>query len=124
MLAIPVLACSAAYAVAEVFKWRATLQSKLHEARQFYVVLTIATLLGIALNFIGLDPIRALFWSAVVNGVVAAPVMILVMLMSNNKKLVGDFELPHYLEILGWTATGAMVCASLAFLVSLILPMY
>jgi NRAMP (natural resistance-associated macrophage protein)-like metal ion transporter len=124
MLAVPVLACSAAYAVAELFRWHASLESKPRQAREFYAILTIATLLGIALNFVGLDPIRALFLSAVVNGLVAAPVMILVMLMSNNKRLVGEFVLPSYLRILGWTATAVMVCASLTFLGSLILPMH
>ena len=75
LLAVPVLAGSAAYAVAESFKWPIGLGRKLLEARGFYMILTIATLLGVMLNFTSIDPIKALFWSAVINGVIAVPIM-------------------------------------------------
>jgi NRAMP (natural resistance-associated macrophage protein)-like metal ion transporter len=120
MLAVPVLAGSAAYAVAETFRWRASLESKPSQAREFYLVLSAATILGIFLNFVGIDPIRALYWSAVVNGVVAVPLMFILMLMSTNKTVVGDFALPAYLRTLGWIATGIMLLASLGFLGSTI----
>lgn len=120
MLAVPVLAGSAAYAVAEFFDWRASLEQKPEQAPKFYGVLVVATITGVVLNFVGIDPIRALFWSAVVNGVVAVPLMFLIMLMSTNSKIVHQFRLPSYLRIMGWVATGAMLIASLFFAVSTI----
>ena len=82
MLAIPVLAGSAAYAVSETFGWRASLESKPHRARKFYTVIAVSTVLGVALTLIGLDPIRALFLSALVNGLLAVPLMLLLMMIS------------------------------------------
>jgi NRAMP (natural resistance-associated macrophage protein)-like metal ion transporter len=120
MLAVPVLAGSAAYAVAELFHWRASLEQKPGQAPKFYGVLAIATIAGVGLNFFGIDPIRALFWSAVVNGVVAVPLMFLVMFMSANPAIVQQFRLPTYLRIVGWIATGAMLAASLFFIASII----
>jgi Mn2+/Fe2+ NRAMP family transporter len=116
LLAIPVLAGSAAYAVAESFRWRASLESKPRDARRFYLVLAAATILGVLLNFIGLDPIRGLFLSAVVNGVVAVPLMVLLMLMSSNRAVVGKFSLPAHLRAIGWIATVVMLVASLVFM--------
>ncbi len=116
MLAIPVLAGSAAYAVSELFGWRASLESKPRQARKFYYVLSAATILGVCLNFAGMNPIRALFLSAVVNGVVAVPMMFLLMLMSQKPAIVGKFVLPRYLRVVGWIATGVMLVASLGFL--------
>jgi Mn2+/Fe2+ NRAMP family transporter len=118
LLAIPILAGSAAYAVAETFRWRASLESEPRQAPKFYMVLAAATIIGISLNFFGMDPIRALFWSAVINGVVAVPLMVTVMLMSANKTIAGKFPLPRYLRIIGWSATAVMFLASLAFIVS------
>ena len=116
MLAVPVLAGSAAYAVSELFGWRASLESKPRHARKFYYVLSAATILGVCLNFAGMNPIRALFLSAVVNGVVAVPMMFLLMLMSQKPAIVGKFVLPRYLRVVGWIATGVMLVASLGFL--------
>jgi Mn2+/Fe2+ NRAMP family transporter len=120
LLAVPVLAGSAAYAVSETFRWRASLENKPGKAPRFYGVLSAATILGMSLNFFGLDPIRALYWSAVVNGIVAVPLMFVLMFMSNNEKIVGQFRLPPLLRIFGWTATAVMLLASLSFLASLV----
>jgi Mn2+/Fe2+ NRAMP family transporter len=120
LLAIPVLAGSAAYAVAEAFRWRASLESKPEQAPKFYLVIAGATLLGLLLNFAGLDPIRALYWSAIVNGVAAAPLMGLLMVMSANRNVVREFTLPLYLQIAGWIATAVMLVASVAFLASMV----
>jgi Mn2+/Fe2+ NRAMP family transporter len=120
MLAVPVLAGSAAYAVAELFHWRASLDHKPGQAPKFYGVLAIATTAGVCLNFFGIDPIHALFWSAVVNGVVAVPLMFLIMAMSANPAIVQQFRLPAHLRIVGWVATGAMFIASLFFVASTI----
>lgn len=116
MLAVPVLTGSAAYAVSETFRWHASLERKPHQARRFYLVLALATVTGIVLNFVRIDPIRALYWSAVLNGVVSAPLMVILMLMSSNRAVVGKFVLPKYLRILGWTATGIMIVVSVGFL--------
>jgi len=117
MLAIPVLAGSAAYAVSELFKWRASLESKPSHARKFYYLISAATVVGTFLSLIGFNPIRALFLSALFNGLVAVPFMLLLMLISVNPEIVGRFHLPLYLRLLGWIATGLMAAASLGFIV-------
>jgi NRAMP (natural resistance-associated macrophage protein)-like metal ion transporter len=116
MLAVPILTGSAAYAVSETFRWRASLESKPNRAPKFYRFLTAATLVGIVMNFVGIDPIRALYWSAVINGVVSVPLMVILMFMSGNRAVVGDFVLPTYLRVVGWIATAIMLFASLGFL--------
>jgi len=118
MLAVPVLAGSAAYAVSELFHWHASLEAKARRAPKFYSLLTVATLVGVGLNLVGIDPMRALFWSAVVNGIVAVPLMFLIMFMSSNRAVVKQFSLPRYLRIAGWIATVVMLLASVLFLVS------
>jgi Mn2+/Fe2+ NRAMP family transporter len=118
LLAVPVLAGASGYAVAETFRWRASLESKPKRAPEFYLVIGAATALGLCLNFIGMNPIRALYWSAVINGVVAVPLMILLMIMSANSKIVGKFALTSYLRTMGWIATSIMLLASLGFMFS------
>ena len=114
LLAVPVLAGSAAYAVAESFDWRIGLGRELMEARGFYLILTIATLLVVALNFTSIDPIKALFWSAVINGVIAVPIMAVMMLMAARADVMGQFVVTPRLRILGWLATAVMALAVLA----------
>jgi len=116
MLAVPVLAGSAGYAVSELFHWRASLRRKAHEVPQFYTVISLATAIGVGLNFVGLDPIKALYWSAVLNGVASAPLMIVLMKLSDDPKTVQQFRLPQYLRVLGWLATMVMISASLFLL--------
>ena len=116
LLAVPVLAGSAAYGVAETFKWRASLETRPRQAPKFYAVLSGATILGVLLNFWGLDPIRALYWSAILNGITAVPFMFVLMSLANNRAVVGKFTLPGYLRILGWVATGVMTVASFGVL--------
>jgi NRAMP (natural resistance-associated macrophage protein)-like metal ion transporter len=119
LLAIPVLAGSAAYGVAEAFRWRASLESEPKQAPKFYFIIAAATGIGLLLNFAGLDPIRALYWSAIINGIAAAPLMAMLMVMSANPAVVREFTLPPYLRIVGWIATAVMLIASLAFLASM-----
>ena len=95
LLAVPVLAGSAAYAMAESFDWRIGLGRKPLDARAFYAILIFATLLGVALNFTPIDPIRALFWSAVINGVIVAPLMMVIMRMVARPSVMGQFVAPH-----------------------------
>ena len=111
MLAIPVLAGSAAYAVAETFRWRRGLDRKPREARGFYAIVALATLGGTALTFSPIDPIRALFWSAVINGVISVPVLIVMMLLAGNAKVMGKFVSSPRLKFVGWLATAVMAAA-------------
>ncbi len=119
LLAVPVLAGSAAYAVGETFRWTASLEKKPRDATKFYATIGVATVIGLVLNFIHLNPIKALFWSAVLNGVVAVPVMVLMMILTQNAKAMGKFTLPLYLRIGGWVATAVMLIASLGMFLSL-----
>ncbi|MHB8471637.1 MAG: NRAMP family divalent metal transporter [Gammaproteobacteria bacterium] len=113
MLALPILAGSAAYAVAETFRWRTGLGQVPHRAREFYMILSLAILLGVALNFTPLDPIKALFWSAVINGVIAVPFMVTVMLLAIKSEVMGRFVIRRRLQALGWLATAVMALAVL-----------
>ena len=116
---MPVLAGSAAYGVSEAFRWTASLEKKPRLAVKFYGTIGAATAIGLALNVVHLNPIKALFWSAVLNGVVAAPVMVLMMILARDAKLMGKFTLPLYLRVGGWIATAAMLIASLGMIVTL-----
>jgi NRAMP (natural resistance-associated macrophage protein)-like metal ion transporter len=119
LLAVPVLAGSAAYGVAEAFKWKASLESRPREAKRFYGVLAAATVIGLGLNFVGINPIRALFLAAVLNGVVATPLMVVTMLMAGNPRVMGQFTLPRRLRVAGWVATLVMLAASVGFFLTL-----
>jgi Mn2+/Fe2+ NRAMP family transporter len=116
LLAVPVLAGAAAYAVGESMRWRVGLQAKPRKAGKFYIALGSAILIGLSLNFIHLDPIKALFVAAVINGFLAAPVMAMMMFLTQNPKIMGEFSLPRYLRIFGWAGTFVMGVASIALL--------
>ena len=108
MLAVPVLAGATAYAVADSFGWRQGLDRKLFEAKEFYAIIAFATLGGVLLDFTPIDPIKALFWSAVINGVIAVPIMAVMMLMATRVEVMGQFVIKRRLKFLGWLATAAM----------------
>jgi NRAMP (natural resistance-associated macrophage protein)-like metal ion transporter len=114
LLAVPVLAGSAAYAVSETFGWVEGLDRKPREAKAFYATIALATLGGMVLNFSAIDPIKALFWAAVVNGVLATPLMIVMMLIATNGRIMGRLTLPLPLRISGWIATAIMALVSVA----------
>jgi NRAMP (natural resistance-associated macrophage protein)-like metal ion transporter len=116
MLAVPVLAGSVAYAVSELFAWRTGLDRPPAEAKLFYGTIALATLAGIVVNVVRLDPIRALYWSAVLNGLLAAPVMAVTMVIAMNPRVMGRLTLPPLLIVGGWLATAVMAAASLGFL--------
>ena len=118
MLAVPVLAGSAAYAVADVFQWRSGLDHTMAEAKGFYGVLVSATVVGTLVDFTSLDPIKALVWSAVANGVVAVPIMAVMMLLGTNRSILGEYTLTLRHRILGWFATGVMLAAVVAMIAS------
>jgi NRAMP (natural resistance-associated macrophage protein)-like metal ion transporter len=113
LLAVPVLAGSGGYALGEVLGWKTGLDRKWSQAKRFYGVIAAATLIGGLINFSGLDPIKALFWSAVINGVVAVPVMAMMMHMSSHRKIMGNFSLSPGLKIAGWLASTVMAAAAI-----------
>jgi len=119
LLAVPVLAGSAAYAVAEMLGRPASLDSKPLKARLFYGTIACTTLAGALLQSVGVNPVRALYWSAVVNGVLAAPLMALMMLIVTNPRAMGHLTLGRKGAMLGWAATALMAVATLLFFVSL-----
>ena len=115
LLAIPVLAGSASYAVAEIFGWRSGLDLPPRRARRFYAVLGGAILVGALLDALNVSAVRMMFLSAVVNGLLAAPLLVLVMLVGNNRKIMGRRVNDRWLNVLGWSATGVMTVATLLF---------
>jgi NRAMP (natural resistance-associated macrophage protein)-like metal ion transporter len=119
LLAVPVLGGSAAYAVGEALKLPTGLERHPLEAKGFYVVLAVATLIGLGLNFTPIDPIKALFWAAVANGITAPPVMAMLMLMTTNSQVMKQFTISRRLRILGWMATALMSAATLGFFLTL-----
>ena len=119
MLAVPILAGSAAYAVAESFRWPIGLGLQFAEARGFYAIVTVATLVGVALNFTSLSAVRALIWSAVINGVISVPIMAVMMLMAARPDIMGRFTIKRRLKVLGWLATLIMALAVAAMFFSM-----
>jgi len=116
LLAIPVLAGSAAYGVAEAFGWEATLEAKAPDAVGFYSIIAAATVIGFALGFTGIDAIHMLVWSAVLNGIVAVPIMAMMMVIVASPKLMGRFRARSWLIALGWVGTAIMAIAVIALL--------
>jgi NRAMP (natural resistance-associated macrophage protein)-like metal ion transporter len=119
LLAVPVLAGSASFAVAEIFSWRAGLDLKPRPAWRFYLVLAGAIVCGMVLDVFNTNPIRILFLSAVLNGLLAPPLMLLVMLVGNNRKIMGEDVNGFWLNLLGWLATAVMAAAAIAFFATL-----
>lgn len=113
LLAVPVLTGSAAFAVAETFGWRSGLDEKPRHAKKFYAVIVVSTLVGIGIDFIGINPISALYWTAVINGVIAPPLLIIVMLVSNNRKVMGPRVNGLGTNIVGWLAASIMFAAAI-----------
>jgi NRAMP (natural resistance-associated macrophage protein)-like metal ion transporter len=118
-LAVPVLAGSVAFAVAEIFGWKEGLENPPQRAAGFYSVIVAATLVGVLIDWSSINPIRALFWSAVLNGVAAVPLMIAMMVVASSPKVMGKFTESRSLLIFGWGATAVMAAATLLFFISL-----
>jgi Mn2+/Fe2+ NRAMP family transporter len=119
LLALPVLAGSAAYAMAGAFNWRSGLEQKPAMAKRFYGIVAVSTLVGVALCFTPINPIKALYWSAVINGVISVPIMAVMMLMSTRADVMGRFVVTRRLKWLGWMATGVMAAAVVAMFATL-----
>ena len=119
LLSVPVLAGSAAYAIGEARQWPTGLGRQPKEAQAFYATLVLATLVGMVINFAPIDPIRALYWSAVINGIVAVPVMAIMMLLASRPDIMGDFAVRGWLRGLGWLATAVMTAVVVAMLATI-----
>ena len=118
-LAVPVLTGSAAYALAEALGWRHGLDKKPRGAKQFYIIIVLATIAGMLINFLGINPIAALFWTAVINGVLAPPLLVLLMLVANNSKVMGERVNGGWLNLGGWITTVVMFIAAVALFLTL-----
>ena len=121
LLAVPILAGSAAYAVTELFGIAGSLNAKPVKARLFYATIAITVLAGASLDSVGIDPVKALYWAAVINGVLAAPLMVVMMLIVRNPRAMGELTLSRRSALVGWAATAVMILASFAFLAYLAL---
>jgi len=119
LLAVPVLAGSAAYAVTESFHWPNGLDMKVLEAREFYAIISLATIGGMLLNFTPIDPIKALFWAALINGVIAVPIMAVMMVLAHNKEVMGKYTLTMRHTVIGWIGVGIMLAAVVAMFVTM-----
>ena len=118
MLGVPVLASAAAYAIAEAGAWRGSLEDRPLLAKKFYAVVASAMLLGLALDYIGINAVKMLFWSAVLNGILAPPLIALVVLLTSSKRVMGQRINSPVLTVLGWATTAIMVFAVLAMFVT------
>jgi NRAMP (natural resistance-associated macrophage protein)-like metal ion transporter len=116
-LAVPVLTGSAAYAAAETFSWRSGLGERLSRAKSFYALIVVSTVVGTLINFLGVNPIEALFWTAVINGLLAPPLLVLIMLVANNPAIMGRRKNGLWLNLLGWLATVLMFAAATGLVV-------
>ena len=117
-LAVPILTGSSAYALAGAFGWKSGLSTRPARAPQFYGVIALSTLLGIAINFIGIKPVHALFWTAVINGVLAPILLIFIVLISNNAAIMGGRTNSRLTNIIGWTTTAVMAGAAVLMFAS------
>jgi len=111
LLAVPVLAGSAAFAVSEIFGWKAGLSRGFHEARGFYVIIIVATVMGTIMGSLEVDPIKALIWSAIINGVISVPIMAVMMRIGQSEKIMGKLTITRRHGYFGWAATGIMAVA-------------
>ncbi len=118
LLAVPILAGSAAYAVSELFGWKAGLSHGFREARGFYLIIAIATGVGTLMSVFEVDPIKALIWSAVVNGIISVPIMTVMMIIGQSKNLMGPYTISARHRVFGWAATGIMALAVVFMLVT------
>jgi Mn2+/Fe2+ NRAMP family transporter len=117
-LAVPVMISGAAYDVCQTFGWHHSLHARPHEAKAFYAVIVLVTLIAVGLNFLGVNPMKALVWSGIVQGFSTPPLLLLIMLMTNNRRIMGAQVNSRALNILGWITTGAIFAASAGLVLS------
>jgi Mn2+/Fe2+ NRAMP family transporter len=117
LIGVPVLAGSGAYALSEAMGWKEGLERKVRDARGFYGVIAVSVLIALVIQYSPISPMKALFWSAIINGIVAVPLMIVIILLATKKSVMGDYPAPRTLRILGWIGTVVMGAAALRMLV-------
>jgi Mn2+/Fe2+ NRAMP family transporter len=117
MIGVPVLAGSGAYALSEAMGWQEGLERKVSEARGFYCIIAISVLAGLGIQYSPISPMKALFWSAVINGVVAVPLTVVILILVSKKSVMGAFTASRPLIILGWIATAVMGAAAVAMFI-------
>jgi Mn2+/Fe2+ NRAMP family transporter len=120
-VAVPVLAGSAAYAIGEALRWPVGLARRPKEARAFYATLAAATAIGTIINFVPIDPIRALYWSAVINGVMAAPIIAVMMNLASSPRIMARFTLPAWLRVMGWITAAVMALCVIGMFMTLLM---
>jgi Mn2+/Fe2+ NRAMP family transporter len=118
LLAVPILTGSAAYAVCETFGWKCSLDAKPGKAKEFYFVLGIATVGGLLIHFVGINPMDALFWTAVINGFLAPPLLVVIMIIANNREVLGKRVNGWWANLLGCITTAVMFAAAIALVVT------
>ena len=118
LLAVPIFATSSSYAISELAGWKEGLNNKLSRAKPFYFVIVLSTLIGLLINYIGLDPIRALIYSAVINGIISVPLLAAILVLSSNKKIMGEYTSSWWIKLLGWFTLLAMGAGSIVLLIS------
>ncbi len=121
LLAIPVLAGSSSYAIAESFQWKEGLSRKLRQAQAFYATIFLSMLIGLGINFIGIDPIKALIYSAVFNGIIAPLILLPIVLISSNRKIMGEWTNHKLTTLIGWMVVGIMTIAGVAAIIAIVL---
>lgn len=119
LLAVPVLAGSGSYALSEALKWKAGLHYKFKQAHGFYLVIALSTLVGVLVNFVGVKPFKMLYYTAILNGVMAPPLMVLILLIANNRKIMGEHTNARAANVFGWAITLLMAAAAVALVVTL-----
>ena len=120
LLAVPILAGSGAYALCEIMKWHEGLELKFSRARGFYLIIAISIIVGLAMNFIGIEPIKALYYAAYLNGIIALPLLVAIMIVGNDKRIMGVETHPRWVKFFGWAAVLFMVAAVIASIILLI----
>jgi len=113
LMGVPVLAGSAAYALSEVFGWRSSLEDTAKQAGKFYLIIALSVLGALAIQYSPISPMKALFWSAVLNGVVAVPLMVAIMILSSSASVMGPHVATRSMKIFGWLATAFMAIAAI-----------
>ena len=117
-LAVPILTGSAGYALSEALSWKHGLDNKPQQAKRFYAVIAISTLVAMQINFMNINPISALFWTAVINGFLAPPLLIIIMIVASKKAIMGQWVNGPIVNILGWITTAAMFAAAVGLIVA------
>jgi Mn2+/Fe2+ NRAMP family transporter len=117
-LGVPILTGSSAYAMAEALGWKYGLDEKLRRAKLFYAMIIVPTLIGILINFVGINPIRALLWTAVINGFLAPPMLVVIMLIANNPRIMGERTNGRWINSVGWATTVVMFAAAIGLVLT------